>query len=195
MRTRVDSDEVPWDDARRVARTLVARGIVDVSPTLEGAEVAFVRSGVKGPNGSEERWVDEILFETTPRVDGLAVVDAGLRIGVTPTREVSSVRLTGIVTEPVGTVTLDATAEALRAAFAAYLVESSPPFESIQVEMRRPVYMLDPGANSQLVAPRYLISYSIILRDGDTLVSSRNEATLWSMTSSEPMVEVVLPPG
>ncbi len=189
----MDTDIVPWDDARRVARVLVDQGIVDSSLSLDVADVAFVRSGVKGPDGTHERWVDEIIFEANPRMDGIEIIDAGLRIGITPAGDVSSVRITGIDAERIGTVTIGATLQALETAFVDYVMSSALPLDAAWVGMRRPVYMLDPSARAAIIEPRYSIEYAIVVRDDEVFTTSRSMITLWSITSPVPMVEARLP--
>lgn len=192
-RTRVRADVVPWEEARHVLQVLIDGDIVDPNLSLDEAAVAFVRSGAGGPNGEDEQWVDEIRFEANLHMAGMRLVDAGIRIGITPMREVSSVRVTGIAIEPVGSVTIGTTAQALHDAFCAYIVDTAPPFESLQIALRGPVYMLDPNASSGLVDPRYLVAHSIVVRDGAVSSTSRSTITLWSMTSPEPALAARLP--
>lgn len=192
-RTRVRTDAVPWEDARRVLRALVDGDVVDPRLSLDEAAVAFVRSGAGGPGGEDEQWVDEIRFEANLRVEGTPLVDAGIRIGITPTREVSSIRVTGMVIEPVGTITIGTTARALQDAFSEHVVGTAPAFDSLQISMRRPVYLLDPSATSGLVEPTYLIAHSMVLRHGAVSSASRSTITLWSMTSPVPTLVARLP--
>lgn len=195
MDSRIDTHVAPWEDARRVAEGLGRAGITEPSPSFEDAEVTFVRSGVEGPDGTHEQWVDEIIFDARPQVEGVDIVDAGVRLGITPTGKVSSLRVAGIVTERVGVITVGATVEALRDAFAEYLVGSATAFESVHVGMRRPVYVLDRGMTSAVVEPQYLIEYSILVRDGDELSVSRSTITLWDMASPKPTLVARLPPA
>lgn len=191
--TRMATNVVPWKDARRAARALVDQGIVDPSLSLDLADVAFVRSGVEGPDGAHEEWVDEVLFEVNERVQGITLVDAGIRIGVTPTGGISSMRITEIEVEHVGAVTVGTTTEAIQGTFAEYLVSTALPFESVQISMRRLLYLLEPDVATAIVDPRYLIAYSIVVRDGDALSASRSTITLWSIVSPNPTLEARLP--
>ena len=193
MHTRLASDTVPWDSARRVMRSLITQGIVDASHALHDAEVTFIRSGVRGPDGFHEQWVDEVVFEVAPSLGGIAVADAGARIGITPTGGTSSVQITGIEIDHVGTVTIGTTARALEDAFADYLVSLGLPFEAVQVGMRRPIYLLNPNEATGLVEPRYLVSSAIVIRDGDVRSTSRSTTTLWSLLSPNPTLAARLP--
>jgi len=193
MHIRVDTKTIPWEAARRATRILMERGIVEPSASLDAAHIAFVRSGIEGPDGTHEQWVDEVLFEANQRMEGVDIADAGVRIGVTPWGKISSIRVTGILVEPVGVATIETTTEALQEAFADYLSSSSSAIQSVHVSRRQPVYMLDPGVESAAVEPRYLIEYSLVVRDHDTLNGSRSTITLWGMSSPTTSVEVRLP--
>lgn len=194
MTIHIDEDLVRWEDARHVAGALSHAGIMDTITSIEDAEVAFVRSGVAGPHGIHEQWVDEIVFESRPRMNGIEIVDAGTRIGITPTGDVSSIRVSGILAEPVGTMTVGTTAAALREAFAEYVVDSTPAVEAVHVIRRRPAYVLDRNVDSAVVAPHYLIEHSIVVRNGDGLSASRSTMTLWDMSAPVPTLVARLPP-
>jgi hypothetical protein len=192
--TRESTDIIPWEDAHRVIRSLIDHGVVDSISSLDRCDVAFVRSGVEGPEGTHEQWVDEVRFEANAQVAGIALMDAGVRVAVTPDGRVSSVRLTGIEVEPLGTVTIGTTAEALQEAFSAHIIDSVPArTESVQVSVRRPVYMLEPEETSGIVAPRYMAVHFIAVRDVHGIIASRSRMTLWSMLSPNPTLEARLP--
>ncbi|MEM9461906.1 MAG: hypothetical protein AAGF11_47545 [Myxococcota bacterium] len=189
----MDTDEVPWPAAKRVVAALAERSIIDHSLTIDHAEVAFVRSGVVGPDGTQERWVDEILLEANAEVDGIAVLDAGLRIGITPAGEISSLRVTSIDVEQLDNVTIQASPDRLRDSFIGSFSDSESVYESIIVTRRRPVYILDPGAMSGVVEPRYLVAYSTTTKADQVLTASRSSMLLLGMTEPRPTIELRLP--
>ena len=66
--------------------------------------------------------------------------------------------------------------------------------ESVRVSARRPVYMLDPGSPSAVVAPRYMIDYAITVGTGDDdRMGSRAKMVFLSLTGAPPSVELELP--
>jgi hypothetical protein len=192
-RVRVDTDAIPWSIARRVVETLADQGIIEPSLSIDTADIAFVRSGVKGPDGSHEQWVDEVLFEVNTHVEGIPLLDAGLRIGVTPAGDVSYLRVTSIDVERLDEVTIQTSSDDLQSSFAEHFDRPASTLDSVTVVGRRPVYLLEPDVASAIVEPLYLLSYSITVRDEEALTVSRTSIILLSMTSPRPTVELRLP--
>lgn len=188
-------DDVPWSVASTVLDALLDRGVVDRNLTIDEAEVSFVRSGIKGPDGSHEQWVDEIRFEANAKVNDIRVLDAGLRIGITPSHEVSSLRVTRVDIEELDPVITEASEVDLRDSFAEHVAGStSASLASVQVSERRPVYVLDPSADSALVEPQYMVRYLTITNDADDIhVGSRSTMVFLSLFNPEPLVELQLP--
>jgi len=191
-------DAVPWSVASAAMDVLVAQGIVDARLSYDDVSLSYVRSGVKGPDGTHERWVDEVRFEANGKIDGTALLDVGVRVGVTPKHRVSSLRITRIEIEPQdpqAPVLVEASEEDLRDSFATHVSESTlANVESVRVSARRPVYMLDPGSPSAVVAPRYMIDYAITVGTGDDdRMGSRAKMVFLSLTGAPPSVELELP--
>ena len=176
--------------ARRVTAELVDAGVAHRSITVEGADVSIIRSGYGGPNGEHDEWVDEVLFELAASVSGIELADARLRIGVTPAGAISSVQVKSIDVEQVGRVTIAQSIDSLEDAFAAYVAESTPNAASVYVSARMPAYVLYQDVTSDIVEPRYLIAYSVDVRDGEDVTTSRTVVTVWGMTDPTPMVEI-----
>ncbi|MCA9704545.1 MAG: hypothetical protein KDK70_01710 [Myxococcales bacterium] len=188
------TDEIPWSMASDVLDDLVAHGLVDPSIAIDEAEVSFVRSGVGGPDGSHEQWVEEIRFDLNAKVGGIRVLDAGVRIGITPAHHISSIRLTDVDVEQLGPTFIEASEASLRESFAAHVAGStSATIDSVIVTERRPVYGLSPSVGSTIALPLYLVQYSIVTADEDSLSSSRATMVFLSLTHPSPLVELALP--
>jgi hypothetical protein len=188
-------DDVPLSVAGNVLDALIDRGIVDRSLANDDAEVSFVRSGIKGPDGSHQQWVDEVRFESNAQINGVRVLDAGVRIGITPAHDVSSLRVTRIDVEELDPVLIEATDADLRDSFAEYIADStSASLESVNVGERRPVYVLDPSADSAVVEPQYMVRYLTVTNDADDIrAGSRSKLVFMSLINPEPLVELQLP--
>ncbi len=184
--------DVPWGVAESVVETLAHREIIPRSVSIATAGVAYVRSGIKGPD-SHEQWVDEILFETNARIEGIPLLDSGVRIGVTPSGDVSSLRVTGIDVEWLDRVTIGASSDALEDAFSAHVGASRAIVEAVHVSRRRPAYLLDPSITSSVVEPGYVMEYSTVARMGESLSASRTTMVLLGMVDPEPSVELHFP--
>lgn len=192
------ADSVPWSVASAAIDVLVAQGIVDTSLSYDDLSISYVRSGLKGTDGTHEEWVDEIRFEANGKLDGIPILDVGVRVGVTPKRRVSSLRLHRVEIER--QVSQDPTFVAapemdIRDSFAAHVAEStSAIIESVLVSARRPVYILDPRSSSAVVAPRYMIEYALTVGTGDDdRMGSRATMVFLSLTGAPPSVELELP--
>jgi hypothetical protein len=184
------SDDALASEVRRVAEHLISAGVVDSSVTDAAADIAIIRSGYGGPNGEHETWIDELVFSLGQRVEGIDLADTILRIGITPAGKVSSVQLTSVLVEHAGRTTVSRTIEDLEDAFAEYVAESNSGIESVQVSARLPSYVLHHDVATGLVEPRYVIVYSVSARHGDSSVTSRSTVTAWTITDSNPSVEV-----
>lgn len=139
-----------------------------MSPTATDPEISYVRSGVRGPDGSHRQWVDEVRFEANALIYGVPVLDAGLRIGITPSNDVSSLRLTRIDYTPLDPIVTEASEAALRDSFASHVSGTTDAqLETVAVAERRPVYVLDPQSFSGPVEPRYLVRYSLLTNDAE----------------------------
>lgn len=191
---QVNGQEATEDEllsvARRVTAELVDAGVADRSITVEDADVSIIRSGYGGPDGEHDEWIDEILIDLAASVEGIDLADARLRIGVTPAGAVSSVQVTGVDVEQTGRVTIARSIDSLEDAFATYVAEATPNAETVYVSVRMPAYILYQDVTSSIVEPRYLIAYSVDVRDGDDVTASRTAITAWGMTDPTPAVEV-----
>lgn len=196
-RATTNVDQIPWDAARRVVAALADRNIFadGLTPILDGTEVAFVRSGVKGPDGTHERWVDEILFEANAIVSGVPLLDAGVRIGITPAGIVSSLRITSIEVERLDSVPVRASENALRESFSRHMGGKLANLASVSATSRRPVYLLDPNLAEGVVDPQYLISYSATADVEHVRLASRTTMLLLDLTDSTPSIGLQLPTG
>ncbi|MCX4241019.1 hypothetical protein [Paraliomyxa miuraensis] len=188
-------DAVPWDVAGSAIDELVTQGILDTSLSYDDVTTSYVRSGVKGPDGTHDEWVDEIRFEANGTLDGTVILDAGVRIGVTPKQRVSSLRVNRIEIERFEPSVVAASELDVRRSFARHVAESTGAnVESVLVSARRTVYMLDPQSPSAIVAPRYMLDYAITVGTGnDDRMGSRATMVLLSLTSAPPVVEQELP--
>jgi hypothetical protein len=176
--------------AQRVASELAAAGVVELSLAATAYDVTTIRSGLGGPNGEHEEWVDEILFDLAHQVEGIPLADAGLRIGVTPAGTVSSVKVVGAIVEQAGRVTVSSTVDELEDAFAAHVAGFGLVVESVYVSRRLPMYVLYQDVTFGIVEPRYVIVYTVTVRDGDIITGSRSTVTAWSLTDPLPTAEV-----
>lgn len=192
---RHDTEDVPWSVAHQAMDALKAQGVLDPSLSFEDEiEVSFLRSGVKGPDGSHERWVDEIRFEANAEFEGIAVLDAGLRLGITPSHSISSIRVTQIEMERLDIAEVEASEMDLRSSFAEHVAGSTEAtLESVVVAERRPVYVLDPALDSADLAPRYEIRYSTVSADADAFTQSRATSIFSSMVDQPVAVDLALP--
>ncbi|MCX4240394.1 hypothetical protein [Paraliomyxa miuraensis] len=188
-------DVVPWGVASNAMDALATQGVVDVSLSYDDVSISYVRSGVKGPDGTHDEWVDEIRFEANGTLDGTAILDAGVRVGVTPKQRVSSLRVNRIEIERLEPSFVEASEVDVRDSFAAHVAGTTRAnVESVLVSARRPAYMLDPASPSAIVAPRYMIDYTITVgtAEDDRMVSRARMAFL-SLISAPPSVELEQP--
>ncbi|MCA9710187.1 MAG: hypothetical protein KDK70_30385 [Myxococcales bacterium] len=188
------TDEVLWSVAEGVMEALVDRGLLDPAQPLDEPTVSFVRSGVKGPDGSHEQWVDEVRFEANALVDGIPLLDAGLRLGITPGHEVSSLRIARIGVELRDPVIVVASEPSIRDSFVAHVAEStSATIESVSVGEHRSGYVLARDASSAVVEPLYLVRYAIVTAEGGARLGSRSSMIFTSLHDPEPSVVLSLP--
>lgn len=190
-------DTVPWSIARDVMDELVDRGLVDRSLSFDEPRISFVRSGVKGPEGDHDKWINEIRFESNAMVGDVPVLDIGLRLGVTPASTISSLRLSRVDVVEVQTVTaitVGASEVDLRESFALHVAESmvgTP--ESVHVAERRPAYVMGPDVSSMVVEPTYLIRYAVFTGGPEALVGSRETMIFMNLTAPSSLIDLQLP--
>jgi hypothetical protein len=118
--------------------------------------------------GPEERaeWVMEYQYTMNRVVDGLDVIDAGVRIGINRDGEVSSIRvtdvdITAVPASPSDVVTMSAARESLIAA-----EREEHPEALVVIEHERLGVLLGPVQHTVIIPPSMVFNYSLRFEDG-----------------------------
>lgn len=181
-----------------IGRDATHRTMLDVLTTLRGMGVlpagyspASAHLGLwrehesRGPDRRAE-WVMEYQYTMNRVVDGLEVIDAGIRIGIHRDGEVSSVRLTDIevtsvLAPPSDVVTTSAARESLIAAEREEHAEAS-----VVIEHERLGVLLGPDQHTVISPPSMVFNYGLRFgNDPETTVVSRQKIAVISLFSGK----------
>lgn len=169
-----------------VLATLGRRGVLPdgYSPTSARLGIWRERES-RGPDQVAE-WVVEYQYTMNRIMDGLEVIDAGVRIGIHRDGGVSSIRMTdvdiaSIPVSPSGMVTVSEAREALVAAERGELPEAL-----VVIEHERLGVLLGPNQDTVLSAPCVVFNYGLRFEEGPgPAVVSRQKLATVSLFSGE----------
>lgn len=181
-----------------IGRAAARRAMLDAVAALRGVGVlpeghspASAHLGLwrehesRGPDRRAE-WVVEYQYTMNRVVDGLEVIDAGVRIGIHRDGEVSSIRLTDveIITRPASTsdvVSMSAARESLIAA-----ERTAHPEASLIIEHERLGVLLGPDQHTVVSPPSMVFNYSLRFgSDPEATVVSRQKIAIVSLFSGK----------
>jgi hypothetical protein len=160
----------------------------------ERARVAVLRErqGAMDQSRTAE-WITEYQFTMNRVVDGIEVVDAGLRLGVHRDGGVSSLRVTDVRITPLGTsqaVDLDV-AEAREMLVRA--VQAKYPAATIRVIRERIAIVLDPGVDEAELGPCVLFNYALRFEDPESGNANLSRQLLMTVSLLDGTIHTVFP--
>jgi hypothetical protein len=181
--------------AGRYLRELGTRRALDAALyDLRDAEIGYGRAGAGQVTGVRE--YDRIVeFRVTlrPRINGIEVANAGVRLGIRPTGELVSLRFGGVSMRPVegesilkpereGTLPKqEVPKERIKARF----YRSLPQGVAAEIHWERVMYVMPEDRERAVVQPLYVLSYSEVREvDGEPIVS-RRKVIGYSLTDPE----------
>ncbi len=171
-------------------------GVIPLGFAPSSAEIGTYREKVQ--NGTESAaWIMEYQWTMNRVVDGVEVVDAGIRIGVHHEGRVSTIRVTDVeITEVVGSeepVVNDA--DRARQLFLD-AVRAQHGAAAVHIEEERVAVVLDPDQSNATLSPGVLFNYSLRFTDPSTGDASVSRQQLTSVPLTEVDVHGVFPiPG
>jgi hypothetical protein len=210
MHSTAPKDELSQDEAvkraRRLFDELARRRLIDERQfrwdNLEVASTWVGRGAVDGSTAEERKRIEYRI--TLRRVlNGIEVANAGIRIGVHVSGRVSSLRLGGVsigsrvkgdVDEPIGKgrwSKRQVATEGLKARFEREIGARG----NTRIAWAREMYVMPENKRTAIVAPMYVVSYSLAVpTDDDQLAVSRRKTIGFSLTEPQAAPMDLTPP-
>lgn len=139
----------------------------------------------RGPDLRAE-WVVEYQYTMNRIVDGLDVIDAGIRIGIHRDGEISSIRVTDVEITTVAASSSDVVTTSMARESLIAAEREEHPEASVVIERERPGVLLGPNQDAVLSAPCVVFNYGLRFGNGPgPAVVSRQKLAAVSLFSGE----------
>lgn len=175
-----------------VVADLERRGITASGFSPASGRLGVFRERQRSEKGVAE-WVMEYQWTMNRTIDGVEFVDAGIRVGIHRSGQLSSLRITDVGIEPDGRA--DAIAFDAHEAREIFIMaeKARHPSASIHVERERVAIVLDPDDDTALLEPTLLFNYALRFEDVETGTASASRQMLTTVSLTSGAVHRVFP--
>ena len=175
---------------------LEAQAILPAGYSAASATLGVYRERQGNGQGGQAEWVTEYQWTMNRILDGVEIVDAGVRIGIHRDGGLSSLRITDVEVQPLAATGSPVVVDLplARETFVAHELARNPT-ATLRVTRERIAVVLDPSTDFADLTPSVLFNYSLRFEDPATgaVNLSRQQLTTVSLTTGD--VHQVFPEG